>query len=131
MVVDPISNLINKLKNASLAGLSTISVPQSKFVESVVALLKSEGFIKDFSKKGKKTIKTLEIELAYDEDKTPRITDVARVSKFSKRVYVGSKEVKPVRNGFGIQVISSPKGIITDKTAKKENLGGELLFKIW
>lgn len=131
MVVDPISNLINKLKNASLAGLSTISVPQSKFVESVVTLLKSEGFIKDFSKKGKKTIKTLEIELAYDEDNKPRITDVARVSKFSKRVYIGSKEVKPVRNGFGIQVISSPKGIITDKTAKKENLGGELLFKIW
>ena len=131
MVVDPISNLINKLKNASLAGNATICVPHSKLIESIVVLLKTEGFVKDFAKKGKKVVKTLDIELAYEEDGAPKITDVARVSKFSKRVYAGAKEIKPVRNGFGIQVITSPKGIISDKAARKENIGGEVLFKIW
>lgn len=107
-----------------------MEVPQSKFIESIASLLKQEGFIKDFTKKGKSTIKSLEVELLY-EDGSPRITDVVRVSKFSKRVYKGSKDIKPVRNGFGILVLTTPRGILSDKLAKKEKVGGEALFKIW
>ncbi|HYC34455.1 MAG TPA: 30S ribosomal protein S8, partial [Candidatus Paceibacterota bacterium] len=84
----------------------------------------------DFSKKGKKVVKTLEVELMYEEGK-PRITDVERVSKFSRRVYQGAKDLKPVRNGYGIMVLTTPKGILSDKTARKEKVGGEALFKIW
>jgi len=130
MVVDPVSNFLAKLKNASLAGKASISVPSSKFIESIAALLKQENFIKDFSKKGKKVVKTLEVELMYEEGK-PRITDVERVSKFSRRVYQGAKDLKPVRNGYGIMVLTTPKGILSDKTARKEKVGGEALFKIW
>jgi len=130
MVIDPVSNFITKLKNASLAGKKFIEVPNSKFIESVANLLKQENFIKEIVKKGKKVAKTLEIELIYEDGK-PRITDVDRVSKFSRRVYKGSKDIKPVRNGMGILVLTTPRGIVTDKRAKKENIGGEALFKIW
>lgn len=130
MVNDKISNLIIKLKNAGNAGKSSVSVPHSKFTEAVLELLKKENFIKDFAKKGKKIIKTLEVELLY-VDSEPRITDVERVSKLSRRVYKGVKKITPVRNGFGILVMTTPKGILSDKSAKKEGVGGEALFKIW
>lgn len=130
MVVDPVSNFITKLKNASLAKKQLVSVPHSKFIESIADLLKKEGFIKDLAKKGKSVVKTLDVEILYVDGK-PRITDVRRVSKFSKRVYQGSKDIKPVRNGLGLLVLTTPKGIMTDKTAKKDKVGGEALFKIW
>ncbi len=130
MVVDPISNFIIKLKNASLAGKALVSVPHSKMIESIATILKDEGFITSFTKKGKKVVKTLEVEVKYEEGK-PAITDVARISKFSKRVYKGAKEIKPVRNGFGALILTTPKGILTDKAARKQNVGGEALFKIW
>lgn len=130
MVVDPVSNFITKLKNASLAGKTTVEVPHSKFIEAIANLLKQENFIKDIVKKGKKVVKSLEVELIYEEGR-PRITDVDRISKFSRRVYKGAKDIKPVRNGLGVLVLSTPKGIVTDKTAKKEKIGGEALFKIW
>ncbi len=130
MVVDPISNFIIKLKNASLAGKTSVSVPHSKMIESIASILKDEGFIASFTTKGKKVIKTLDVEVKYEEGK-PAITDVARISKFSKRVYKGAKEIKPVRNGFGALILTTPKGILTDKAARKQNVGGEALFKIW
>lgn len=130
MVNDKVSNLIIKLKNASNAGKAVVSVPQSKFVEAILELLKKENFIKDFTKKGKKVIKTIDVELLYT-DGEPRISDVERISKLSRRIYKGVKRITPVRNGFGIMVLTTPKGILSDKVAKKEGVGGEALFKIW
>ncbi len=130
MVNDLISNLIIKLKNASLAKKETISVSYSKYSDAILSLLLKHGYIKSFSKKGKKVIKTCDVEIAY-EGGVPKIQGVERVSKLSKRIYRGAKELKPVRQGFGFLVVSTSKGVMTGIEAKKANLGGEPLFKIW
>ncbi len=114
-----------------MAGKSVVTAPYSKMTDAILSLLEKEGYIKSFSKVGKKLIKTVDIELAYDENNSPKITDVYRVSKLSKRVYTPAKDIKPVRNGYGTLVISTPKGILNQTEAKKQNVGGEVLFKIW
>lgn len=129
-MVDPISQTIINIKNANVAGKSTITLPYSKLKEALLALLKKEGFIADFSKKGKKVIKTLDVELAYVDGK-PRIEGIEQISKNSRRVYSKAKEIRSVMNGYGSLVLTTPKGIMTDREAKKEKVGGEVLFKIW
>lgn len=130
MVNDSISNLIIKLKNASLAKKETISVSYSKYTDAILSLLQKHGYIKSFSKKGKKVIKTCDVEIAYEAG-VSKIQGVERVSKLSKRIYRGAKELKPVRQGFGFLVVSTSKGVMTGVEARKANLGGEPLFKIW
>lgn len=131
MVGDKISNLIIKLKNAGKARQEVVSFPHSNFVESVLEVLSKEGFIKSFTKKGKKIIKSVDIELAYEENGTPKISDAKRISKLSKRTYRGSKELKPIKSGYGLQVISTSKGVLSSLDAKKQKIGGEILFEIW
>lgn len=136
MVKDVIANLIIKLKNAGVAGSASIEVPYSKLALSILSLLEKEGYIKSFSKKGlsprsdNKLVKSIDVELIY-EDSKPKIEGVERVSKLSKRVYMGSKEILPVRSGYGMLAISTPKGIVSDREARKNHIGGEVLFKIW
>lgn len=129
--MDAISNMIIKIKNASNRGLSTVTFPLSKMTWSIAELLQREGYLKDIAKKGKKVQKTIEAGIVYDAQKKPRVTDVQRVSKLSKRMYVGVSDIKPVRNGYGTLVLTTPKGVMTDKQAKQEKVGGEVLFKIW
>ena len=128
--MDSISNMIIMMKNASLAGKSSILVPFSKMKEAIVFCLKKEGYISEFSKKIKTNGPMLEITLIYNEQK-PRITEVERVSKQSRRVYFGMKDIHSVRSGTGLLVLSTPKGIMSGKQARKEQVGGEVLFKIW
>ncbi len=131
MVTDNISDFIIRLKNASNAGKPTFSISYSKLKASIADVLVKEGFIKTASKKGKKVNnKMLEVELAYDNGE-PKVHDVLRVSKPSKRLYYGFAMIRPVRQGFGRLIISTPKGILSDKDARKEKVGGEPLFKIW
>ena len=118
------------MKNASLAEKETVSFPYSKMKDAILECLKKEGYIKQFSKKIKKGFPVLEAELLY-ADKKPKITEVERISKQSKRVYFKMKDIYPIRNGFGLLVLSTPKGILSGKEAKKEQVGGEALFKIW
>ncbi|OGD67616.1 30S ribosomal protein S8 [Candidatus Campbellbacteria bacterium RIFOXYC2_FULL_35_25] len=129
--MDKISNLIISIKNASNARKEYASVPFSKFKLEIAELLQKENYIKSVSKKGKKVKKTLELEISYNEDKSPKITDVKRVSKLSKRIYFGVKDIRTVKGGKGLLVLSTPKGILTDRQARKEGVGGEALFKIW
>ena len=129
--MDSISNMIIKIKNASLRGLLTVSFPLSKMTLSIAKLLEKEGYLKDVIVKGKKIQKTIEASLIYDEKKQPKVTDVKRVSKLSKRMYAGVSDIRPVRSGYGILVLTTPKGILTDKHARAEKVGGEVLFKIW
>lgn len=129
-MVDPISQIIINIKNANVARKATTTLPYSKMKESVLVVLKKEGFIKDFKKVGKKIIKTLEIELIYVDGK-PRIEGVEQISKQSRRTYTKAKEIKSVLNGYGALILTTPNGIMTDKEARKEKVGGEVLFKIW
>lgn len=129
-MVDVIAELINNLKISNLAGKASLTIPYSKFREAVLTTLEKEGFIKSFSKKGKKVIKTIEVELAY-EDGQPKIQGVQQISKYSRRMYTGSDSIRPVRSGYGAMILTTPKGIMADKEARKAKVGGEVLFKIW
>ena len=132
MVTDSISNLIIHIKNANSAGLSVANITSSKMKFEILKLLEKEGYVGKVKEVGKKnTQKVIEVELLYNADKQPAITDVKRMSKLSTRMYVKAKEITPVKNGYGILVLTTPKGIMTGKEAKKANLGGEVLFKIW
>ena len=128
--MDPISDMIVRIKNASDSGKESVVFPYSKMKLAILDVLLKEGFVKSFGRKGKKTVKYIETVLLYDNG-NPRIHGVDRVSKQSKRVYKKAKDIYPVKNGLGILVLTTPKGIISDKTARKEKIGGEALFKIW
>lgn len=128
--MDSISNMIIMMKNGSLAGKETVSFPYSKMKNAIAECLKQEGYIKSISKKVKKGQPVLEVGLVF-EDKKPKITEVERISKQSRRVYFGIKNIHSVRNGYGILVLSTPKGILSGKVARKEQVGGEALFKLW
>ena len=131
MVNSKVANLIIKIKNAGLAGAQTTTVPYSKFSEAILQVLQEKGFITSFKKDGKKIIKEIEIVLAYDEEGTPKITEAKIMSKLSRRIYGGSADIKPVKNNYGLLVVSTSKGVLSGDDAKKAKVGGELLFKVW
>ncbi len=128
--MSPIANFLIKLKNASRAGHESVTFPYSKFMHAVASCLLRAGYIVSFEKKHKKAGEELVVTLKYT-DNSPRISDVSLISKSSARKYVGVKDIYPVKNGFGIMVLSTPKGVLTDGEAKKELVGGEALFKMW
>ena len=128
--MDSISNMLIMMKNASLAGKESVSLPYSKIKNSIAECLKKEGYVSSISKKTKNDQPLLEVELLY-VDKKPKITEVERISKQSRRVYFGMKDIHSVRNGSGLLVLSTPKGILSGRDARKEQVGGEALFKIW
>jgi small subunit ribosomal protein S8 len=130
MVTDPIADMITRIKNAGDAGAESLVLPYSKLKESLGTVLERHGYIKLVSKKGKKVNKLLEVELIKTAQ-GPKIKGVLRMSKLSKRIYIKSKDLRPFMNGFGNIILSTPKGIMTDMEAKKANVGGEVLFKIW
>jgi small subunit ribosomal protein S8 len=131
MVGDPISDLIIRIKNAGKVGKSEVTVPYSKLKEAIAKTISNAGFIGKVEKGGKGIAKTLTIELLYQTNGAPKVTDVKRVSKPGRRLYKGVKHIFPVRYGRGAAIYSTPKGILTDTQARKEKVGGEELFKIW
>jgi len=128
--MDQIANMIIIMKNASLAGKESVMLPHSKLKNAILECLKKEGYVSTISKKVRQGQSVLEVELVYVE-KQPKITEVERISKQSRRVYFGMKDIHSVRNGSGLLVLSTPKGILSGKEARKEQVGGEALFKIW
>lgn len=131
MITDPISNFLIAIKNASRAGKDVAVVPYSNLKNEIAKLLEKEGYVKGVQVKGKKATRRIEVEIAYRENKEPRVEDVARLSKPSRRVYVPAKEIRSVKQGKGMLVVSTPKGILRGEEAKKANVGGEALFMIW
>lgn len=118
------------MKNGSLAGKKSVLIPYSKTKNAIGECLRKAGYISGISKKIKKGEPLLEMDLIYTDQK-PKITEVERISKQSRRVYFGMKDIHSVRNGTGLLVLSTPKGILSGKEARKEQVGGEALFKIW
>jgi small subunit ribosomal protein S8 len=129
--MDQLANMMNMIKNASLTGHESITVSYSKIKFAVAECLEKEGYIKNVTKKTQKGFPIIELGLVYEEDGTPKITGTDRVSKSSSRVYKGVKDIRTTRNGYGLTVLSTPKGILTDKQARREMVGGEVLFKLW
>lgn len=128
---DPISDMLTRIRNAGKARFNSVDIPGSKLKTKLAKILKAEGYIRNykFIKDSKQGI--LRVYLKYDKDNSHVIWRLERISKPSRRIYVKSKDVKPVYKGMGIAVLSTSMGIMTDKRARKENVGGELLCSIW
>ena len=128
--MDPISNMLIMMKNAGRAGHKSVVVPYSGLKNSIAECLEKEGYLVKISKKTRKGHPILELEMAF-ADKDPKIKSVKRISKQSRRIYFKVKDIRPVKNGQGILVLSTPKGILSGESARKEQVGGEALFQIW
>lgn len=128
---DPISDMIIRIKNASLAGKQSVTFPYSKHKLAIARVLEKEGFISSIEHKGKKTTERITCRIVYKEDGKPRLQEIKRQSKPSRRIYKGTSEIRAVRQGAGTAVLTTPKGIMTDKEARKNKVGGELLFVLW
>ena len=131
VVTDTIADMLTRIRNASSMGYVEVTVPASNLKEDIARILKEEGFIKDYKVKSEDNKKNLELTLKYGNKKERVITGLKRISKPGLRVYVKSDEVPRVLNGLGIAIISTSKGLMTDKEARKQNLGGEVLAYIW
>jgi small subunit ribosomal protein S8 len=127
MVRDYIAEAVNGLKMAGRAGKETLILPYSKLVENILNVLKKEGFVLEIAKKGKKVIKFIEVTV----NKAMPLTGGERVSHSSKRVYKGSKELMMSSRIRGTYILTTPKGVMTHRDAKKQNIGGEVLMKVW
>jgi len=130
-VTDPIADMLTRIRNANQASHEEVSMPSSKLKVELAKLLKSEGFITDYSEDASGKFKVLKITLKYDEKRKPVITKLQRVSKPGLRTYAKSKNIPKVLGGMGIAIVSTSKGLFTDRKARKENLGGEVLCYIW
>jgi small subunit ribosomal protein S8 len=131
MVTDPVADFITRLTNAGAVKHASVSVPFSSFKLAIAEKLKEAGYVTAIEKKGKKVKKTLDVTLKYKTDGTHIIQGVKRISKPGRRMYKGAGEINSVKYGHGALILSTPKGIKTDKEARKENIGGEALFEIW
>jgi small subunit ribosomal protein S8 len=130
-ISDPIADMLTRIRNAAKAKFNSADVPASKLKTELARVLKDEGYIKNykFIQDGKQGI--LRIYLKYGPGQKATIYGIERVSKPSRRVYTKSKDIQPVYNGMGISILSTSRGIMTDKKARQENVGGEVLCNIW
>lgn len=127
---DPIGDLINRIKSAGAAHKESAVVPYSNLKWALALKLKERGFVKDVQKKGK-VYPEIVFEIAYDQSGKPRVQGASRVSKLSRRVYKGYKDIKPVRRGHGMVLVSTPAGLMTGEEAIKAKLGGEVMCTVW
>jgi len=127
---DPIADMLTRIRNAGMAGKKEVSVPMSKMKSAIAEVLKSEGYIADYKEVGEGVAKELILQLKY-RNKRAVIEGIERVSKPSCRIYCGSEEIPNVRNGLGIVILSTPKGVISGRVAASEKVGGEILCKLW
>jgi small subunit ribosomal protein S8 len=128
---DPIADFLTRVRNGGRARLSRVPVRESRLLREIARVLKERGFIRDYSSDGDPRKPVLTVELRYDPDNRHMIERIERVSRPSRRVYVGWKEVPRVRNGTGIAILSTNRGILTDDQAREAHVGGEVLARIW
>ena len=127
---DPIADMLTRIRNAAAAGLEKVMIPLSKEKKAIADVLFEEGYLSSVSVEGEGVKTQIVIVLKY-VGTTPVIEGIERVSKSSCRVHCGSREIPRVRNGLGIVVLSTPKGIMSGRKAAKENVGGEILCRVW
>ena len=128
---DPIADMLTRIRNAQMRGKSTVSTPASKLRARVLDVLADEGYIRGYEKStGANGHPALEISLKYF-DGTPVIREIKRVSKPGRRVYMGVKDIPTVRQGLGVSIVSTPKGVMSDAAARSNNVGGEVLCTVF
>ncbi|MCD6096809.1 30S ribosomal protein S8 [bacterium] len=132
-MTDPIADMLTRIRNATLVSKEKVVVPYSKLKYEILKLLEEQGWIKKVkvvNSKKNKIFKDIEVILKYGAEGEPVIKEIKRISRPGRRVYKSYKEIKPVLNGFGMAVISTSLGLMTDKQARKRKIGGEILFEI-
>ena len=130
-ITDPIADLLTRIRNANSAKHETVDIPASNLKKAVAEILLEEGYIKNFQVIDDNTQGLIRITLKYGENKQKVITGLKRVSKPGLRVYASCEELPKVLKGLGIAIISTSKGVMTDKKARRENVGGEVLAFVW
>lgn len=128
---DPIADMLTRIRNASMVAHETVDVPASKLKVELAKLMKEEGFISDYAVKEDGNFKVITITLKYDANRKPVITKLERISKPGLRHYSKAKNLQKVLGGLGVAIVSTPKGLLTDRKARKENVGGEVLCYIY
>jgi small subunit ribosomal protein S8 len=131
MYTDPIADFLTRIRNGQTAGLRVVEMPSSKTKVAIAEILKDQGFIHDFKVEEVAPQNVLKIALKYDRlTKTPAIREIKRISKLGLRQYKSSSDIPRVKNGLGIAVVSTSKGLMTDKQARIDNIGGEVLCTV-
>ncbi|HOK10179.1 MAG TPA: 30S ribosomal protein S8 [Candidatus Hydrogenedens sp.] len=128
---DPISDMFTRIRNAIQAGHMSVTIPASRVKIEICRVLKKEGFIGDYQLESEDNKPQLRIQLKYTKDRRSVIQGIRRVSRPSIRSYAGYRSLKPVRSGFGIQIVSTPLGVMTGRDAKKQKVGGEIICEVW
>jgi len=129
-MIDPIVDMFNRIKNAQAVLKPTVSIPFSNLKYEIAKILEKEKYIKKIEKKRRKTKKIIEISLKYNKN-IPAIIELRRVSKSGQRIYLPVQKIKKVKGGFGIAIISTSKGLMSDREAKKQKVGGEIICEVW
>jgi small subunit ribosomal protein S8 len=131
MTTDPIADFLTRIRNGALAKHPRVEMPSSKMKIEIARILKEEGYLANFKVVEEKGKKTLRVFLRYTPDRHCVITDLKRISRPGSRRYVGKFGIKPVVGGMGIAIVSTPRGLMTGTSARKEGVGGELLCEVW
>ena len=130
-LTDPIGDMFSRIRNGQMRSLNSIEIPSSKFRKNILKILKSEGYIKDyFIEKSENNKIILKISLKYYEG-YPVIKEIKRVSKPGRRVYSRATSIPKVMNGLGLAILSTPKGVMSDAEARKQNVGGEIICRVF
>ena len=131
MTTDPIADFLTRIRNGALAKHPRVEMPSSKMKIEIARILKEEGYLANYKVVEEKGKKTLRVFLRYTPDRHSVITDLKRISRPGSRRYVGKFGIKPVVGGMGIAIVSTPRGLMTGSSARKEGVGGELLCEVW
>lgn len=129
-MTDPISDMFNRIKNVQAVGKTTVEIPFSKIKFEIARILKENNLIEDFSKKGKKVDKTIKINFKIN-DKNQKNLNFKRISKPGRRLYQGWEDIRLIKQGFGMVIMSTPKGLLSGKDARKQKVGGEIICEVW
>ena len=133
MNTDPVADMLTRIRNAAKARMERVDIPSSNLKINIAKVLKEEGFVNDYRviSKNKGPGDLIEISLKYDNIGDPVIESIQRVSKPGLRKYLAAKDIPKVRNGLGVMILTTSKGVMTDKSARKDNIGGEPLCSVW
>jgi small subunit ribosomal protein S8 len=131
MTTDPIADFLTRIRNGAMAKHPRVEMPSSKMKIEIARILKEEGYLANFKVVEEKGKKTLRVFLRYTPDRHSVITDLKRISRPGSRRYIGKTGIRPVVGGMGISILSTPRGLMTGQSARKEGVGGELLCEVW
>ena len=130
-MTDPVADLLTRIRNGLSSKKAFVDAPSSKLKVEIAKILKEEGYILNFKVTEDSQQGTLQVDLKYTPDGRPAIDGIRRASKPSRRVYARKDEIKPVLNGLGVAILSTSRGLMTDKAARREGVGGEILCRVW